>query len=228
MTRIKIFQPPFFLATALLLAGCDAIQSFLPPSSTAPANTLVYDAPVSLTIKKDSLLPGTTIAYGGRTETGAAKVLLAGVIAPKKIADTLDWEGAPVANTKVKLTTRVISFDDNALTVGGTARIELNNISIQPGGAAGTVMLEFAAPVSYTLIKGQAMPGSNIAFVGMSADGAQFAGLQGFAFRKQLDSLEYDGRILPKVYLRLDLRVISFSADGAVLGGTANIKLEAP
>ena len=228
MTRTKNFQVGFFVTAGIILAGCDAIQSFLPPSSIAPPNTLIYDAPVSLTIKNGTLLPGTTIAYGGKTDTGAAKVLITGLVAPKRQGDTLDWEGKPVSNVAVKLTTRVLSFDDQALTVAGTAHIELTNIAVQPGGNAGTTLLEFAAPVSYTLIKNQTLPGSNVSFVGVSAEGAQFGGIAGFAFRKQLDSLEYNGRVLPHVFLRLDLRVINFSADSVVLGGTANIKLEAP
>lgn len=228
LKRWNIFALLFGIT--LSLTGCDVVQSLL--GQTAPSSNsvtmLIYDAPISLTIKTGTLLPGTTIAYNGKTASGAARVLLVGLEAPKKTGDTLDWQGSPVPNVQIKLTTRVLTFDDQSLTVAGTAHIELSNITIQPSGTQGQVLIEFSAPVSYTLAKSQTIPGSNVSYLGMTAEGAQFGGVQGYAFRKQLDSLEYNGRVLPKVLLRLDLRVISFSNEGAVLGGTANIKLETP
>ncbi len=222
--RLSIFLPLIF--SVLLLAGCDLIPFGQP--ANLPSNTLIYDAPVSLTIRSGALLSGTTIAYGGKTTAGAAKVMIAGLEAPKKQGDTLDWEGSPVPSVKLKLTTRVITFDDQSLTVAGTAHIELTDVKVQPGGSAANVMMEFAAPVTYTLAKNQTLPGSNVSFVGATTDAAQFAGLDGFPYRKQLDSLEYNGRVLPKAFLKLDLRLVSFSNDGAVLGGTANVKIETP
>ncbi len=226
-----MFRYLFLLALFILtLTGCDVVQSLLPtpPAPETPVNTLVYDAPVSLTIRSGTLLPGTTIAYAGKTATGAAKVMMTGLEAPKQTGDTLDWSGSPAPNAQVKLTTRVVTFDEQSISVAGTAHIELANIVVQPGGTPGSVLMEFNAPVTYTLTKDQKMPGSNVGFVGVTAEGAQFSGLSGVPYRKELDSLEYNGRLLPKVFLRLNMRVIRFTGEGAVLGGTANIKVEAP
>ena len=207
----------------LALLGC----SFLPFAPTPPQpNVMVYDAPVALTIKKDNLLPGTTIAYGGKLPTGSAKVMIAGLAAPKQVADTLDWQGTPVPNIAVKLTTRVVSFDDQALNLAGTAHIEIQGVTVQPGGSPGNAQMEFSAPVTFSLAKSGGIPGSNILYDGAAPEGAKFLGIEGYPYRKTLDSLQYNGRLAPKVFLRLDLRVISFSDTGAAVGGTANIIVE--
>ncbi|HEX7587804.1 MAG TPA: hypothetical protein VF478_05765, partial [Anaerolineae bacterium] len=63
-------------------------------------------------------------------------------------------------------------------------------------------------------------------YVGTTTDGAQFLGVEGYPYRKPLDSLQYVGRVSPKVFLKLDLRVTSFSDSSVLLVGTANIKIE--
>ncbi len=213
------------LPCAMLAAGCGALP--LPFAATPlPPNTLVYDAPTTLTIKTGATLPGTTLVYLGENENKQAQMVVAGYIAPKQVADTVDWQGTPVPNVNLKLTTRVVTFDKNAITLAGTAHIEITNIIVQPGGTPGTAMLEFNAPVTLSLKKDELIPGTKIVYVGATAEGAQFLGLEGYPYRKQLDSLQYLGRINPKVFLRLDLRVVSFSDANIVLGGTANIKIE--
>lgn len=212
---------------AAIVSGCSALPIPLPFAPTPlPPNTLVYDAPVSLTIKTGTLLPGTSIAYQGKTETGQAKILITGLLAPKQVADTVDWQGAPASGVNLKLTTRVASFDDQAVTLAGTAHIEIANVTIQPGGAPGTPLLEFNAPVTLSLKKDELIPGTKIVYTGTTPEGAQFLGVGGYPYRKQFDSLQHTGRINPKVFLRLDLRIVSFSETGVVLGGTANIKIE--
>lgn len=225
--RLGVFA--LLLVLALLQIGCDVVAPPAPTISQTPAadNSLIYDAPVNLTIKNGAVLPGTTIGYGGKLPTGAAKVILAGVVAAKQTGDTLDWQGSPVPNVNLKLNTRVVTFDDQAVSVIGTAHVELTNIAIQPGGTPGNAALDLSAPVSYSLAKNVPVPGTNITYIASSPDGAQFAGIQGYAFRKTLDSLQYVGRVNPKVFLKLDLRVLNFTDTGVLLGGTANVRIDA-
>jgi hypothetical protein len=220
-----------FLGFALV--GCSTSQVELPvpiplvPTRTPlPPNMLVYDAPVTLLIKTGSILPGTTIAYNGKTEQGAAKILIAGLLAPKQTADTLDWQGMPVPNVNLKLSTRVATYDDQGVNLVGNAHIELANVAVQPGGTPGKAQMELNAPVTFTLSKNEGIPGSNLSYLGAKPEGAQFAGVEGYPYRKQLDSLQYNGRLSQKVYLKMDLRVISFDDSKAVVGGTAKIAIE--
>ncbi len=219
-----------YLALACLITltqiGCG---DNAPPSDSTPvpANVLVYDLPVSFNIRSGSLLSGTSIAYGGKTGAGAAKVLITGLVAPKQVGDTVDWQGSPVQNTFLKLATRVLTYDNQSVTLAGTAHIEIKDVQIKPGGSPGNVLMELTIPViTYSIEKGQPIPGSKIAYVGSSNEGAQFAGVEGYPYRKQFDSLQYRGHVAPKVFLQLDLRVASYSDSGAVLAGTGNIKIE--
>ncbi len=216
----------WFVSMILVCAvGCANLPLPFAPTPLPP-NTLVYDAPTTWTIKAGNILPGTSIVYQGKTETGQAQLFIAGLYAPKQIADTVDWQGTPAPNVNLKLTTRVATFDAQAITLAGTARIQVSNVTIQPGGTAGTPLLEFNAPVTLSLKKDELVTGTNIVYAGATPDGAQFLGVEGYPYRKQLDSLQYVGRINPKVFLRLDLRVVNFSDTGVTLGGTANIKIE--
>ncbi len=233
-TYRRLFILLILSAMALLGVACNVIQQAPIPlpgtgggATTAP-NSLVYDAPVSLSIKTGSTLPGTTVGYSGKTAAGAARVLLGGQVAEKQTGDTLDWRGIPAPNLNLNLSTRVVTFDDKSITVVGTAHIELANISVQPGGTFPTAPMEFSAPVTYSLGKNVPVPGTNIAYIASSPDGAQFSGIQGYAFRKPLDSLQYIGRLNPKIMLKLDLRVLNFSDTNVILGGTANLSIETP
>ncbi len=214
---------------SLVLSGCSAISLLpgAPATSSPPPGTLVYDAPVSLNVKNGAALPGTQIGYGGKTPTGGAKLLLAGMVAAKQTGDSLDWQGTPAPNTSLKLATRVVMFDDQSVTLVGTAHVEIKNVTVQPGGTSTAPGLDLSAPVTYAVGKGSIIPGTKVAFVGSSNQGAQFSGIDGFPYRKELDSLEYVGRLNPKVLLQLNLRVLSYSEASALVGGTANIKIEA-
>ncbi len=215
------------MLASLVLSACNMIP-FLPgtPTTAVPPGTLVYDAPVSLSVKNGASLQGTQIAYGGKTQTGAAKLLLAGVVAAKQTGDSLDWQGTPVPNTALELAMRVMMFDDQSVTLVGTAHVAVKNATIQPGGTPSASGIEISAPVSYNVGKAGLIPGTKVAYVGATNQGAQFSGVEGYPYRKELDSLEYVGRINPKVFLRLSLRVLSFSETSALLGGTANVKIE--
>ncbi len=222
LTVAKMLAAMF--ALVLVISGCSLNP--LASSPPLPPNTLVYDAPVSMTIKNGALLPGTAIAYGGKTDTGAGKVLIAGLAAPKQVGDSVDWQGSPVPEVAIHLATRVATFDQQSITLVGTAHIEIKNVSVKPGGSAGTVLMEFNAPVSVSLQKNELIPGSNLAYGGSTTEGAKFLGVDGYPYRKTLDSLQYLGRLNPKVFLELNLRVTSFSDTSVLLVGTADIKIE--
>jgi hypothetical protein len=86
--------------------------------------------------------------------------------------------------------------------------------------------MEFSAPVTYSLKKDEMIPGSRMVYAGPTPNGAQFLGLEGYPYRKQLDSLQSLARLNPRVFLQLDLRVVSYSESAIVVGGTAKITIE--
>lgn len=216
------------LALMLLILSSQPACALLPfaVSTPTPGKTLVYDAPVSLSIRDGAFLPGTSIGYGGELSNGAAKVLIQGQVAAKQVADSLEWEGTPVPSVSIKLSTRILSFDEQAIHLIGTGHIEIADAAPQVGTAPVSTLIEFNAPVTYSLNKNGMIPGSRISFVGATKEGAQFAGLGGYPYRNSLDSLEYSGRVNPQVFVKLDLRVLNYSDSSVLLGGTANVKVE--
>ncbi len=231
--RSRVMIGVMLAVTTLILAACSSDQIQLPvnlpgvPTATAlPPGTLAYDAPVSLMVKAGGLLPGTAIAYNGKSATGQAQIMIAGQLAPKQVADSVDWQGAPAPNVTLKLATRVAAFDEKSLTLVGSSHIEIRNVAAQPGGAPGTTVMELNAPVTYSLSLKETIPGTNVSYVAGATEGAQFAGLDGYPYRKQLDSLQYNGRLNGKVYVKFDLRVINYSEASAIVGGTAKIIIE--
>jgi len=227
MNRALLFFRACLMVGGLFLTGClDSSSPISPSASPTPVNRLTYDAPVSFTVKTGATLPGTSIGYSGKSETGAARVTIGGQVAPKQVADAVDWQGTPLSNVVMKLNMRVASFDEQAITLVGTARIEISDIRIQPGGSPGTALIEFSAPVTFSLKKNDLIPGSIMVYAGAAPEGAQFLGLDGYPYRKQFDSLQYVGYLGPKVFLKLDLRVLNFNESGVVLGGAASIRIE--
>jgi hypothetical protein len=223
-----MYLSPFRFITLMglliFLSACSALPFF--NAAPTPVNRLAYDAPVSLSIKNGSILPGTMIAYTGKADNGAAKILIAGLLAPKQVADTVDWEGTPAPNVSLRLNTRVAAYDDQSITLIGTAHVDIASVTVQPGGTPGPALIEFGAPVTFSLKPNEIVPGTNLAYAGATTNGAQFLGLEGYPYRKQLDSLQYVGRLNQKVFLRFDLRVVNYSDTNVVLGGTANIRVE--
>ena len=215
-----------FIFATFFLTSCDALPF---PGAPTPVNTLSYDTPISFNIKAGSILPGTSIAYQGKTETGSAKVLLSGLPAPKQTADSVDWDGVLSPNVKAKLALRVAMFDAQSITLAGAAHIEVTNIDIKPGGSPAKELIEFDLPVvTYQLDKNKLIPGTNVAYAGSTPDGAQFIGIEGYPYRKQFDSLQYVGHVAPKIYLRLDLRILNFSESSVTLAGPGRLRIENP
>lgn len=209
---------------SLFLFGCSALPF---PGSPTPVNAIIYDTPVMFNIKSGAFLLGTSIAYQGKTDTGSAKVMLAGLLAPKQVADSVDWSGSLASNVTTKLSLRVTTFDDQSLNLAGTAHIEVANIDIKPGGTPSKELIEFDMPlVTYQLDKNKIVPGTNLVYAGSTPDGAQFLGIEGYPYRKQFDSLQYVGHLSSKVFLRLDLRVLNFSDTSVTLAGPARLRIE--
>lgn len=224
--QTKNFSSLVIFFALLFLISCDALPL---PGAPTPVNTVTYDTPISFNIKAGSILPGTSIAYQGKTETGSAKVMLSGLPAPKQTADSVDWDGVLSPNVTAKLALRVASFDAQSITLAGTAHIEVKSIDVKPGGTAGKTLVEFDMPVvTYQLDKNKLVPGTNLAYAGSTPDGAQFIGVEGYPYRKQFDSLQYVGHIAPKVFLRLDLRILNFSESSVTLAGPARLVVENP
>jgi hypothetical protein len=208
--RIKVLKVVLTLSL-LLLPSC------------VPGGELSYTAPYEVKIEAGEDLIGTGIRYVGMKDSGA-EVLIEGQRAFKRKGDSLDWEGSPVEGVKLNLSLRVLWYTEKKLYLIGRAKVVVRDPQPQSGAIPVEAPLRFSnAPVSYLVKKGSYIPGTQIKYLGKTEKGAELSGVEGYPYRKALDSILWEGKIREKVYLRLNLRVGIISEHSLGVGGLATI-----
>lgn len=205
----------------------------LPINQPAPKNELVYRGPIEHTISAGSFLPGTPIKYVGLTADKTAEVQINGQRAFKRVSDSLDWTGTPVANINVHLNDRVLWFGEQQLQLVGTIRLTVNGVApkrdaIPPLPKQPTPsLLVYKVPVVYRVKRGEAIPGTTLTYVGKTENGAELGGLpkDEYAYRQVGDSIAWQGQLRSRVYLDLLLRTTVYDDQTLNLTGLATLIL---
>lgn len=229
MARSPIVISLLLCFPAALLLGCSLFPTggtISGPNTPGASRQVVFDGPVTFRISAGEGLPGTNIAYVGKLADGRANVTIAGQTAPKKAGDSLNWSGAPVPFSLVALESRVVSFDDGGINLIGTVNVTIQNPNPQAALSTRTYIAEFSIPITYNLNRNQTVQGTTLQFIAKTPQGAQFAGLEGYPYRQQFDSVVWDGYVRERIYMHLDTRMLSFSDTSATLGGTLAIRFE--
>jgi hypothetical protein len=94
----------------------------------------------------------------------------------------------------------------------------------QPTGPAGG--LEYNGPSEQTVKRGQTLPGTDIQFVGQSADGAQMQIGGQSAIKKTGDSLNWSGTPVPGAHVALAFRILNSNDQRLISAGTVKITLD--
>ncbi len=225
-------QPRLFVLAlvclALVLAGCSMVM--LPggggSTETDAANELTFDGAITVSIKRGQTLAGTNVGYQGKSTDGRALLVIGGEQAPKSTADSVNFVGSPVAGTQLKLNTRVGTYDNNSVNLLGTVHILVLDPQPQSGDLTASTITEFGIPVQYSVGRDEFVPGSNLQYLGQTQDGAKFGGAGQYPYRQQFDSVVWAGHLRDKIGLRLDLRLLNSSEDGATLVGMAQVRFE--
>ncbi len=216
----------FAFSGMLMLAACSGQLGIGAINTPVAPNQLSYEGAITLTVRNAQTLAGTNLGYQGKTPDGRALLVIAGVQAPKSTADSVGFTGSPIPGTLLTLNMRVGTYDNNAVNLFGTVQVVINDPLPQPGDLAPDSITAFGIPVQYTVNKGATIPGSTVQYLGKTDQGAQFSNVGGFPYRQQFDSVVWNGHLRDKVALHLDLRLISYSEDSAVLVGTAQLHFE--
>lgn len=206
------------LALGLFLLGLAGCRS---GSATAPG-TIVYEGPQAYTLKPGDSLPGTDIRFAGQTGDGA-EFRIGGQRAVKQKADSLSWSGQLADGVDLDLRLRIAWFTQDALYAAGTVKLTVTGVAPQPGAISDNTSLAYQAPVTYSVRKGDMVPGTTLSYEGQGEDGAQFGGIDGYAYRQAGDSLRWEGQLRPGVALRNDLRLVQYDAESARLVGIAHL-----
>lgn len=227
MAISALFYLLLLIFSAALVACGGASGPPLPGGVTpnAPAD-LKYEGAITLGVTTGSNVPGTTIIYQGKTADGRAILNIAGLQSLKSTADSLDWAGPIGAGAQANLGLRVVTFDDSNLALAGTIRLIIPGVNPQPGNPSSNLIAGYTIPTTYNVPRGTTIPGSVVQFVGSTPQGAQFTNLDQFPYRQRFDSVIWQGHLRDKIAVRLDLRLINFGDDSALLGGTARVMFE--
>ena len=191
-----------------------------------PSDTMEYSTAFERSILAGQSLPGTDIKYLGKTDQGA-QMSLGGQAALKRTLDSLTWHGEPVPGVSVDYSLRIISFDDKALQAGGTAKVVVSNVKTQAVSLASLPKdaLTFKDVATYNVPQGKTSPGTTITYDGKTSDGAKLSGIEGYAFRKEADSIAWVGKLSDKCFLQLDLRLLFYTDSAMQVTGTATLYL---
>ena len=103
--------------------------------------------------------------------------------------------------------------------------LDVQNVQPAAGPFPDNPEIVYRVPVTYNVKKGERIPGTLLTYEGQDAQGARIGGLPPgeFPFRQVADSLVWTGRLAEGVMLRLDLRVLFFTAESLQVAGFATI-----
>ena len=220
LKRTAILLLLLFAATLTSFIGCQ-------PKDTGE-NDMVFSGPIELGAGPGDRLPGTAVEVLSISD-GSAEIRLEDQIAHKKVGDSLDWKGDLTPHVHLALALRIIWISDEHVQTAGTATLTVRDVAPAAGRVASESETRYALPVTYSVPKGERIPGTTVEYVGKDAEkGATFAGVEGYPYRKVADSLVWEGRLREGVWLKLDLRLLLFSDASAQLGGIATIWVEGP
>ena len=183
---------------------------------------LTYKLPTKITVAVGDELPGTGIRFDGLSENGA-DLLIRGQRAIKRKGDSVDWSGNPLDGVFVDLKLRVVWYTEEELHLVGTAKVVIDEVSPQPAAISTTSPISYGGAVAYGLSKGAVIPGSTIVYEGRTDDGAKLSGIEGYPYRKEGDSISWQGTLRPDVYIRLNVRVAQFDDKGMRVLGLATL-----
>jgi len=187
---------------------------------------LTYKLPTALTVALGETLPGTDIRYEQYDEDGAY-LLLGGKRALKRKGDSVTWEGEPVPGASVKLTLRVVWFNEQSVYLAGTAQVVVSDASPRSEPPITTSPVKYTGVVAYSLAKGAYIPGTTLIYAGQEEQGAAIGGLSEdeYPYRHAGDSVLWEGRLRDDVHIKLELRVIQYSERTLRVGGLVTLWL---
>jgi hypothetical protein len=193
------------------------------PTEAPPAPQLVYPAPYRAVLDAGQSVPGAQLEYVGRDDQGI-HVRIGGEDAYRKVGDSFNWRGNPAPGVELDYKLRVVGVYMQVFQAWGQVDIIVSDPAVAAAELPADAPLSFsAAVVDYTVQRGERIPGTPYTYLGSSERGAQFGGVEGYAFREVADSLDWAGRVRDNVYVDLKMRVRTIQEDEVKVIGTATI-----
>lgn len=221
-----------FIVLIFVTLGCVLDQVIDSPTITPAPQTgsdyLRYTAPAyNVTLSEGEAIPGTRVQYVDRTSE-VYNVTINSQPLTRQAGDSLPWQGVIAPGVFGKYNLRITpSFGIDSLVAAGPVELiilnpvatEVANLPLNIDNAHHYTGIL----VGETVPVGQIIPGTTLIYAGETNQGAAFSGTTQYPYRALGDSLIWLGQLRDNVYIRHNLRVLSFNANTLRLGGTAEI-----
>lgn len=223
--------PLYWLAAVLLLAlagcsrpeGVDTGTPSVTPTSESTSNQLRFAAPYRAVLDAGETVPGAELQYVGKSDDGI-HVRIEGQDAYKKVGDSFNWQGSPAPGVELDYSLRVMGVYVRVFQAWGEVGIAISDPVPVVTEVPEEAPLTFSFAVAdYTVAEGESIPGTTYTYLGDSEKGAEFGGVEGYAYREIADSLDWSGQVRDNVYVDLTMRVRSIQEDEVKLVGTATV-----
>jgi hypothetical protein len=209
----------------LLLVGCNSNKDIENPEASGETaiGQIVFTAPYRAVLDKGESVPGAQLEFVKKDDDGI-HVRIEGEDAIKKIGDSFNWTGNPAPGVELEYELRVLGVFLGVFQAWGTVDIIIPEpepvVTELPEDAP---YIFTAAVAAYTVEKDQTVPGTTITYLGKTEKGAEFGGVEGYAYREVADSLVWSGQLDSKIFVDITMRVKSFDEESVDLVGTATI-----
>lgn len=199
-----------------------------------PVGAIAFQGPVEMALTAGQTIPGTDIRFVS-AESGAdvAQFEIAGLRAPRRIGDSLDFDGAwPGTNgVTYHLRMRLYRFGNAQWRAAGVQRLVIENVSPQvASGGSDASKQNLRFPHTATTAAGALFAGITFGYAGQDDRGAILTGLpEGeYPYRKLGDSVEWSGMLTPNIPVVYHLRVLYYQNANATIGGVVIVSLPRP
>ncbi|MCC6458536.1 MAG: hypothetical protein IT328_26545 [Caldilineaceae bacterium] len=199
-----------------------------------PVGAIAFQGPVEMALATGQRIPGTDILFvGAAAGDDAAQFEINGLRAPRRLGDSLDFDGSwpGMSGVSYHLRLRVYHLGAGQVRAAGVQRLVIENVHPQAaavGATPGSHVMRF--PHSVTTAPGALFPGMTLGYSGQDERGAILTGLaEGeYPYRKIGDSVEWTGRLTPHLAVEYHLRLLYYQEANATLGGVVDVSLPGP
>jgi hypothetical protein len=217
------------------LTNVPGLEEFSPLQT--PPGAIAFQGPLELALNTGESVPGTDLLFvGAEAGADAAHFEIAGMRAPRRLGDSLDFDGAwpGVSGVTYHVRLRIYQIGNNRARAAGVQRLVIENVAPQRAEVdledEGTDEALLRFPHSVTTAAGGTFPGMTLGYAGQEARGAILTGLaEGeYPYRKIGDSVEWAGLLRQNIPVVYHLRVLYYQDANATVGGVVIVSLPRP
>jgi hypothetical protein len=226
MKKSSLLRLMGVLLVLMVAVGCNLLEpkdGTPAPTEEPTADQLIYPAPYRAVLDPGESVPGADLQYIGSDDDGIY-VRIGGQEATRKVGDSFNWKGNPVAGVELDYKLRVVGVYLDVFQAWGQVDIIVSDPVIVVAELPEDAPYTFGAVVlEHTVPRGELIPGTTYTYLGSTERGAEFGGVEGYAYREVADSLEWAGQVRSNVFVDLNMRVRSIEEDEVKLLGTATV-----